>query len=100
MQQWKRILNHLMRKKGGGMKEGIYVLPLDNLPDNATIFERWTVGAIYCWSRNCQCEGCLYTRIMESACKMKHSVIRLIKLHGKPTKRHLNRLRKWRGEQC
>ena len=47
-------------------------------------YRYWTPGAIECYQRECVCEGCLTGQIMEQHCRMKSSVIHLIKTLGPP----------------
>ena len=47
-------------------------------------YRYWTPGAIECYQRGCVCEGCLTAQIMEQHCRMKSSVIQLIKTLGPP----------------
>ena len=47
-------------------------------------YRYWTPGAIECYQRGCVCEGCLTGQIMEQHCRMKSSVIQLIKTLGPP----------------
>lgn len=47
-------------------------------------YRYWTPSAIECYQRGCVCEGCLTGQIMEEHCRMKSSVIQLIKTLGPP----------------
>ena len=47
-------------------------------------YRYWTPSAIECYQRGCVCEGCLIAQIMEQHCRMKSSVIQLIKTLGPP----------------
>lgn len=47
---------------------------------------RWTESAIDCYERGCICKGCLMTRILETRCLMKTTVIALVRKFGKPKK--------------
>lgn len=47
-------------------------------------FFKWTPGAIDCYNRGCNCEGCPIKRVMESHCWMKSSVMLLVREIGKP----------------
>ena len=47
-------------------------------------YRYWTPGAIECYQRECVCEGCLTGQIMEQHCRMKSSVIQLVKTLGPP----------------
>ena len=47
-------------------------------------YRYWTPGAIECYQRGCVCEGCLTGQIMEQHCRMKSSVIQLLKTLGPP----------------
>lgn len=43
----------------------------------------WTISAIACLLRHCVCEKCLMEDL-ESHCRMKYEVIRLVKQYGTP----------------
>ena len=45
---------------------------------------RWTDASIYCYERNCICEGCIYKERLETECIMKNTVLELFKKFGKP----------------
>ena len=45
---------------------------------------RWTDASIYCYERNCICEGCVYNEHLETKCIMKNTVLELFKKFGKP----------------
>lgn len=47
---------------------------------------RWTVSAIACWKRGGVCSGCIYENFFASMrkCRMKFSVIELVKKLGPP----------------
>lgn len=47
-------------------------------------YRYWTPGAIECYQRGCVCESCLTGQIMEQHCRMKSSVIQLLKTLGPP----------------
>ena len=53
---------------------------LHNIPN----YERWTKSAIFCYKRGCNCRNCPIKEIVETKCKMKYSVIKLVKNIGKP----------------
>lgn len=36
--------------------------------------------------RKCRCKGCFYSEILETTCKMKYTVIQIIKVKGLPPK--------------
>ena len=46
----------------------------------------WTPSAIDCFERKCRCKGCFYSEILETTCKMKYTVIQIIKVKGLPPK--------------
>lgn len=48
-------------------------------------YNRWTFGAIECLERNCNCDGCILTKLLKGKCCMKYAVEELIKNVGKPT---------------
>lgn len=52
----------------------------------AEIYQRWTPSAIMCWKRGCICKGCIYEKFFISIkeCRMKSSVIKLVKNFGPP----------------
>lgn len=48
---------------------------------------RWTVSAIECFKRGCICNGCYYDDFFKTSyhkCKMKGSVIELVRVFGIP----------------
>ena len=49
---------------------------------------RWTVGAIYCYKRGCNCRGCFipktYPETLYNRCSMKYCVRKLIRKYGLP----------------
>lgn len=45
---------------------------------------RWTPSAIECYKRGCVCKGCLIQDLMEQKCRMKASVVALVKDLGAP----------------
>jgi len=47
-------------------------------------YKRWTRTAIFCYERGGNCRGCPIKNIMETECKMKYSVIQLVRNIGKP----------------
>lgn len=51
---------------------------------NKTRYRSWTSGAIECYQRGCVCEGCLTGQIIEQHCRMKTTVIELVKRLGPP----------------
>ena len=47
--------------------------------------ERWTIDALTCYNRGCVCKGCpIKNLITSSKCKMKASVMELVKKIGAP----------------
>ena len=49
-------------------------------------FQRWTQGSIECYKRGCQCTDCPTFNILGDKCKMKESVLTLVRLYGRPKK--------------
>lgn len=48
---------------------------------------RWTTTAIECYKRGCNCQGCLMKKLIKSQkCKMKNTVIELVRILGAPNK--------------
>lgn len=49
-------------------------------------YRRWTEAAVECWKRGCICKGCIYENFFKSIkkCRMKSSVITLVKKLGPP----------------
>lgn len=49
---------------------------------------KWTVGAIQCYKRGCNCEGCFitktYVETLYYRCAMKYCVRKLIEKYGLP----------------
>lgn len=45
---------------------------------------RWTPSAVECYERNCACNGCPISKIIETQCLMKNTVIKLVKNCGVP----------------
>ena len=43
----------------------------------------WTKIAIECFERNCICEDCYYSNL-EEKCKLKNSVLALVRAYGVP----------------
>lgn len=48
-----------------------------------TMLKRWTKSAIDCYMRGCRCNNCLMNKL-ESKCRMKTTVIELVKILGAP----------------
>lgn len=47
--------------------------------------KQWTDGAIFCYNRGCNCDGCFVKDLIESQkCEMKSAVISLVKKLGIP----------------
>ncbi len=46
----------------------------------------WTLQALDCYKRNCQCEGCIIKEIMTTECHMKESIDKILKEIGPPIK--------------
>lgn len=52
---------------------------------------RWTQAAKDCYERGCVCEGCFFNDFFSGyKCRMKASVIELVRLFGAPPKRVIN----------
>jgi hypothetical protein len=49
-------------------------------------FRMWTIAAIYCYERGCRCNGCYYKENLTCRCRMKQTVLGLVKELGKPTR--------------
>lgn len=49
-------------------------------------YRRWTQGSIECYNRGCQCTDCPTFNILGDKCKMKESVLSLVRLYGRPKK--------------
>lgn len=50
---------------------------------------RWTPTAIQCFERGCVCDGCFYEKFFTSQnfnCRMKDSVLELVRERGIPKK--------------
>lgn len=48
---------------------------------------RWTPSAVDCYFRGCICKGCPIQEILGNRCRMKQSVLKLVKKFGKPERR-------------
>lgn len=53
-------------------------MPHDN------IYYKWTESAIECYKRGCSCEDCPVKETMETPCRMKHTVMIIVKNIGAP----------------
>jgi hypothetical protein len=52
----------------------------------------WTNSSIMCYNRRCRCDGCFYQLFFkdsEDKCKMKSSVMELVKKLGIPKKEEM-----------
>lgn len=49
-------------------------------------FARWTKGSKECYFRGCRCADCPTFQILGDKCKMKESVINLVRRYGAPPK--------------
>lgn len=47
---------------------------------------RWTQSARDCYFRGCICSGCPIYEILETKCRMKQTVLELVRKFGKPEK--------------
>lgn len=52
---------------------------------NKRVAENWTRSAKDCYSIGCNCEKCLLYKVLETECKMKYTVMELVKKCGAPT---------------
>jgi hypothetical protein len=56
-----------------------------------SFFKRWTKGSIDCYDRHCICDGCFYNEFFNGKCKMKKTVIEMVRVLGKPPQaKHFN----------
>ena len=57
----------------------------------------WTQSAIDCYKIGCRCSMCQLNEVMKDKCRMKHMVLELVRIHGKPKEEVLSdkRLGKW-----
>lgn len=55
-----------------------------------TYARQWTEGAIYCYKRGCNCQGCYIKELLESKCLMKRAVLELVRKFGKPPENEEN----------
>ena len=53
-------------------------------PKHQPKLRRWTKSAIDCYNRGCVCKGCEYQKILSCHCRMKLTVLELVRLLGKP----------------
>ena len=49
-------------------------------------FRRWTIQAKKCYERGCVCTGCEVYEVLGRNCRMKASVLELVRVLGKPPK--------------
>ena len=49
-----------------------------------SFFKRWTKGSIDCYDRHCICDGCFYNDFFNGKCRMKKTVIEMVRVLGKP----------------
>ena len=58
--------------------------------------KRWTLGAIMCYQRGCNCNGCFisetYTQTLKKRCAMKYCVRELVRKFGLPDDTTLNNI--------
>lgn len=47
-------------------------------------FLRWTKSAIECYQKGCDCSDCYIKSLLSERCRMKESVIELVRVYGKP----------------
>lgn len=45
---------------------------------------RWSQDAIYCYNRGCICKNCPIAGYISEKCRMKESVLELVRTIGKP----------------
>lgn len=48
----------------------------------------WTEGAIYCYKRGCNCQGCYVKDVLETRCRMKSAVFELVRKFGSPKEKN------------
>lgn len=51
--------------------------------------EHWTEGAVFCYKRGCNCNGCYVKDMLETRCEMKRAVFELVRKFGKPPENEL-----------
>lgn len=51
---------------------------------------RWTPSAKDCYFRGCVCPGCPIFEIIGNQCRMKRTVLNLVRKLGKPERRNLS----------
>lgn len=49
-------------------------------------YQRWTLGSIECYKRGCICTNCPTFNILGNKCRMKVSVLNLVRKFGAPKK--------------
>lgn len=51
-----------------------------------TVQRRWTIAAIDCYKRGCNCQGCFYNNFLSgnAKCQMKAAVLELVRVLGRP----------------
>ena len=57
---------------------------IDGKNKNKPKVHRWTKSAIDCYNSGCRCSECEYSKILASPCKMKKTVLELVRIFGKP----------------
>lgn len=65
--------------------QGIRVYSMLN---NVARVRRWTYTAVECYARGCVCTGCWYNDFFKPSnfkCRMKYTIIELVKCFGPPT---------------
>jgi hypothetical protein len=53
-------------------------------PKGKPTYKRWTKSAIDCYNRGCRCSECEYPKLLSTPCRMKQTVLELVRLFGKP----------------
>lgn len=53
--------------------------------------KRWTQDALYCYERNSLCKGCKFKAILETPCRLKLVVGKLLVELGKPDVEEIER---------
>ena len=48
------------------------------------LYEHWTASSIYCYNRGCRCTGCYLKEIITDGCRMKATVLELVRKLGRP----------------
>ena len=46
--------------------------------------KKWTQSSKDCYKRGCRCNGCIYQKLLSSPCRLKETVIDLVREFGAP----------------